>query len=144
MTAVKPAGLGWVHRILMLFVIINIIGDVGNVMFWWVNPDSRISLIPSIIGNAAGGNTALIAGTVTLLVVAVIYAVGLFGLMKRRLWAPLLIIAISVANRALALVLYQISVAFTFWLVWTIILVVVSYLDWRKMKAVSAAPAPAA
>lgn len=136
MTAVaKPVKLGFIHRLLIFAVLINIIGDIGNVIFWWVNPDSRgLSLNTGIIGAAAGNDAALIAGTVTLLVVAAIYAVGLFGLLKRKLWAPLLIIAISIANRALALVLYFISPAFAFWAVWTVILVVLAYLDLRKMK----------
>ena len=132
--ATKQPGLGLIHKLLMVFVIINIIGDIGNVTFWWANSSSRTSLNPSIIGNAAGPDAALIAGTVTLLVVAAVYAASLFGLMKKKLWAPLLVIAISVANRALAVVLYQISVAFAFWAVWTVILVVISYLDWRKLK----------
>jgi hypothetical protein len=55
--------------------------------------------------------------------------------MKRMVWAPLLVIAISIANRAIALGLYLISEAFIFFAVWTVILVVLAYLDWRKMKA---------
>lgn len=136
MASTKQAGLGWTYRLLMLFVAINIIGDIGNVIFWWINPDSRgLSLNTSIIGISAGPDAALIAGTVILLIVAAVYAVGLYGLNKKLQWAPLLIIAISIANRALALVLYLISPAFAFWAVWTIILVVLSYLVWRKMKA---------
>lgn len=34
MTA-KTAGLGLIHKLLMFFVVINIIGDIGNVAFWW-------------------------------------------------------------------------------------------------------------
>jgi hypothetical protein len=30
----KPASLGWIHRILILFVIINIIGDFANIAIW--------------------------------------------------------------------------------------------------------------
>jgi hypothetical protein len=132
----KPASLGTIHKILILFVAINIIGDIGNVAFWWASPDSRgASLNTGYIGVAAGIDNALIAGTITLLVVAVVYIAALYGLMKRLKWAPLLIIAISVANRALALVLYFISPAFAFWAIWTIILVALAYLDWRKIKA---------
>jgi len=120
----------------MLFVIINIIGDIGNVAFWWASPDSRaLSLNTGLIGTLAGADNALIAGTVILLVVSVVYIAGLYGLMKKLTWAPLLVIAISVTNRALALVLYAISFAFVFWAVWTVILVILSYLDWKKLKA---------
>jgi hypothetical protein len=131
----KAVNLGLIHKILIVFVSINIIGDVGNVAFWLASPDSRAaSLNTGYIGVTAGIENALIAGTIILLVVAVVYIVALFGLLRKRGWAPLLVIAISIANRTIALPLYFISLAFAFWAVWTVILVVVSYLDWKKLK----------
>ena len=131
----KPASLGIIHKVLIAFVSINIIGDIGNVAFWWANPASRVvSLNAGYIGANAGVSNALTAGTTILLVVSVVYIVALFGLLKQLLWAPKLIIAISVANRALALVLYFISPAFAFWAIWSIILIAVSYFDWHKMN----------
>ncbi len=134
MTA-KAVKLGKLHTILILFVAINIIGDIGNIAFWWANPSSRdASLNTGYIASVAGNDNALIAGTVILLVVSAVYAVALFGLLKKMTWAPLLVIAISIANRIIALPLYYISPAFAFWAVWTAILVVLSYLDWKKLK----------
>ena len=139
----KPASLGIIHKILIVFVAINIIGDIGNVAFWWVNPASRAaSLNTGYIGINAGFSNALTAGTIILLVVSVVYIVALFGLLKHKQWAPKLIIAISVVNRALALVLYFISPAFAFWAVWSIILIAVSYFDWRKMNMAEVPPPP--
>jgi len=130
----KAVNLGLIHKILIIFVTINIIGDIGNVAFWWVSPDSRAaSLNTGYIGVVAGIDNALVAGAIILLVVAAVYIVALFGLLKKMTWAPLLVIAISIANRVIALPLYFISPAFAFWAIWTVILVVVSYLDWRKM-----------
>ncbi len=127
--------LGWIHKILLVFVAVNIVGDVGNVVFWLASPDSRASsLNTGYIGAVAGVQNALIAGTIILLVVAAVYAIALFGLLKRDKWAPQLVIAISVINRALALILYLISPAFAFWAIWSIILIVISYFDWRKMN----------
>ncbi len=135
MTA-KAVKLGKLHTVLILFVAINIIGDVGNVAFWWANPSSRdASLNTGYIASVAGNGNALIAGTIILLVVSAVYAAALFGLLKKMAWAPLLIIIISVANRVIALPLYFISPAFAFWAVWTAILLAVSYLDWKKLKA---------
>jgi hypothetical protein len=59
---------------------------------------------------------------------------------------PMLIIAVSTVNRALALLIYYVSPAFTFWAVWTVILVVLAFLDYRKVSAapVSKAPDPSA
>ena len=136
----KPAGLGIIHKILIIFVIINIVGDIGNVALWWANSALRAaSLNTGYIGVAAGAGNALIAGTIVLLAVAAVYIAALFGLLKRMKWAPELIIAVSVANRALALVLYFISPAFAFWAVWSIILIALSYFDWRKMNTATAA-----
>ena len=134
--ATKSASLGMIHKVLMLFVAINIIGDIGNVVYWWASPDSRgLSLNTGYIGVAAGPDNALIIGSVILLAVAAVYIAALYGLMKRMLWAPLIVIAISIVNRAIALGLYLISEAFIFFAIWSAILVVVAYLDWRKMKA---------
>ena len=136
----KPVRLGIIHKIFMLFILINIIGDIGNVAFWWANSASRSSLNMGYIGAVvASKSDALITGTVILLVVAVIYIIALFGLLKKMKWAPQLIIAISVANRALSLVLYLLSPAFAFWAVWSIILIVLSYFDWSKMNTSTAA-----
>jgi len=123
----------------MLFILINIIGEIGNIAFWWANSASRAaSLNNSIIGVAAGIGNALIAGTIVLLVIAVVHIIALYGLMKQMKWAPKLIIIITVVNRALALILYFISPAFVFWAVWSIILIALAYFDWRKMNTAKA------
>jgi hypothetical protein len=98
MSTNKPASLRLIHKILLLFVATNVIGDIGNVMFWWAINSSRLSLTLSIIGNVSVADNALNTGTIVLFVVAVIYIVSLFGLIKKMLWAPRLVIAISVAN----------------------------------------------
>ena len=119
----------------MLFILINIIGEIGNVAFWWANSASRAaSLNNSIIGVASGIGNALIAGTIILLVIAAMHIIALNGLMKQMKWAPQLIIVITVVNRALALILYFISPAFVFWAVWSIILIALAYFDWSKMN----------
>ena len=124
----KAVNLGVIHKVLILFVIINIIGDIGNVIAWWAVPSMPgLSLYNSYIGTAVNNNpTTLIIGSV--------YAVSLSGLIKNIKWAPLLVIAISIVNRAIAVGLYLLSPAFAFWAVWTVILVVFAYHDLRKMK----------
>jgi hypothetical protein len=57
----KASGLGIFHKILILSVIMNVIGDVGNLAFWWTSPSSRAaSLNTGYIGTAAGVDNALI------------------------------------------------------------------------------------
>jgi hypothetical protein len=136
---IKPARLGIIHKILMLFVLINAIGDIGNVVFWWANSASRAaSLNTAYIGVTFGIANALIVGTIALLVVAVVYMIAFYGLMKQMKWAPQLIIVITVVNRALALILYFISPAFVFWAIWSITLIALAYFDWSKMNTTKA------
>jgi hypothetical protein len=136
---IKPARLSIIRKIFMLFVLVNIIGDIGNVAFWWANSASRAaSLNTGYLGVTAGIGNALIAGTIILLVVAAVYMIAFIGLMKRIKWAHQLIIIITVVNRALALILYFISPAFVYWAVWSIILIVLAYFDWSKMNSTEA------
>jgi hypothetical protein len=149
----KTNGKNLIHSLLMFFAIINIIGEVGNVIAWWAVPSMQISLVGGTIGDVAspgsslfdavGAQTALIIGSAILLAVAATYAVSLMGLVRKQKWPPLVVITISVVNRVLALVIFAISAAFTFWAVWTIILVVVSYLDYRKLGAAPTTPTTA-
>jgi hypothetical protein len=141
----KIPGKNRIHTVLVLFVLVNIIGDIGNVAFWHASPSFQLSIVPvagsevpsnggyiySLLGDAA---TTLAVGSTILTIVAVIYAVALFGLLKKKTWGALVVIGISVVNSVFAVFLYELSPAFAFWGVWTIILVVVAYLDYRKLK----------
>jgi hypothetical protein len=145
----KTKGKNPINSILIFFVIINIIGEIGNVIAWWAVPSMQISLVGgtindvtspgSILFSISGANGALYIGSAILLAVAAVYIASLFGLSKKLKWAPLLVIAVSVVNRLLALVVFAISAAYAFWAVWTFLLVVVAFLDYRKLS--TAAPA---
>lgn len=142
--ATELPNLGVIHKILMLFVAINIIGEVGNVIAWWVVPSMQISLNggelngvtspASFLSTAVGREGALIIGSVLLLVVAATYTYSLIGLRKKQPQTPLIIIGVSVVNRVIAVFVFALNEAFIFWAIWTVILVVVGYLDWSKMK----------
>jgi hypothetical protein len=133
MNSFKTGG-NWVNLLLILFVAINVVGDIGNIALWKAVPSSQTSLTGGWIASFAGAGNALAAGTIILAIVAVIYAASIPGLLKMQKWAPLLVIAISIANRALALLLYEFNKAFFVWFAWTIILLIVAFLDFRKMS----------
>jgi hypothetical protein len=137
----KSTGTSWIHKLLIFFVLINIIGDLGNVVFWWAIPDSRaLSLNTGYLGSAVGVEGALIAGSDILIVVAVVYIATLVGLFRKQQWGSLLVIAISIVNRVLAVFLYKISAAFAVWGIWTIILVIFAYLDHRNLATHPTSP----
>ena len=127
-------GRNWVNLLLILLVVINIVGDIGNIAFWGAVPSSRESLMGGWVASFVGVENALAAGTVILAVVAIIYVVSTLGLLKEQKWAPLLVIAISIANRALAVFLYAFNEAFFRWFAWTIILLIIAFLDFRRIS----------
>lgn len=81
----KTVNIGIIGKILMLFIVLNIVGEAGNVIYWWAIPDSTaLSLNDSLIGAAVGAQGALISGTVILLAVAATYAYALYGLIRKN------------------------------------------------------------
>jgi len=50
--------LGKLPKLLMAFILLNVIDEVGNIIAWLVVPDMRISLDPSILATSAGEITA--------------------------------------------------------------------------------------
>jgi hypothetical protein len=141
-TEMKPVGISRIHRLLVFFVVVNIIGELGTIAFWYGSPSSQVSLLPSILGTSINNNTVTLAiGSALTALVAIVYIFSLLGLTKKQKWGPLMVIAISIVNRALAVVIYEISIAFVFWLVWTVILLVFAYLDFRQVTEHSSTPA---
>jgi hypothetical protein len=131
----KASRSGIVNKILIVFVALNIVGDVGNILLWWSSNSSQKSLWDGYLSqNVIGASNAFTVGAVVLAVVSIIYVASLVGLLKKMKWAPLLVIVISVVNRALGAVLYPINSSMVLWAVWTVILVTVAAIDWRKMN----------
>ena len=142
----QTSGKNRINTLLVLFVLINILGDLGNVVMWHANPDSQLSIVPrttnGVITNGGyiysltnDAGTTLAVGSTILTTVAVVYAVALFGLLRKQKWGALAVIGISVVNRVFAVFLYEMNAAFALWGVWTVILVAVAHLDWRKLSA---------
>ncbi len=63
---------------------------------------------------------------------ATVYAISAFGLFKKSKWAPPLIIGISVVDRALALLIFQLNLGFLIWSVWKIVMISLAVYLLRK------------
>jgi hypothetical protein len=131
----KRAGLGIVHVVLIVLILLNIVGDISNIVFWLTVAGAQTSLWGGLIASTLGPIDTLITGTAVLAVIIVLFAVAMSGLLQKKTWAPPLVIAISVANRIIAFVLYNINSVSILWVPWTIVLVILAYVDWRRMKA---------
>jgi hypothetical protein len=102
--ASKPNYASVITKILIVLVILNIAGDVIAAAFFLSDPSlGELSVYGGLIASFAGQNGAVMITSAFLLGYALVYAVSVFGLLSKLKWAPPLVIAVSVVNRALAL-----------------------------------------
>ena len=78
------------HKILARLVAANIVFDIIAIAFWTAFPATQWSIYR--LGFSIVGTEAALAAT--------LFALTLFGLIKRKRWAPFLAIAITVTQRA--------------------------------------------
>ena len=123
-----------ITKILLILIILNIAGDViAAVFFLWDPSLGELSVYGGLIASFAGKNGAVMITIAILLGYAVVYAVSVFGLLRKLKWAPILVIAVSVLNRALALgVIFEPNVAWLIWSAWKLVIVAFAFYLWRK------------
>jgi hypothetical protein len=133
----KASKLGYVNlitKILLILTILNIAGNILNVVIWLRTPSMRdISLNGGLIASFVGNDGALVISSAIILFYATAYAIAAFGLFSKSKWAPLLIIAVSIVDRALALVIFQLNSAFLVWSAWKIVMISLAFYLSRKM-----------
>ena len=130
----KPNYASLITKILIVLVILNIAGDVLAAAFFLSDPSlGELSVYGGLIASFAGQNGAVMITSAILLGYAVVYAVSVFGLLSKLKWAPPLVIAVSVVNRALALgVIFEPNVAWLIWSAWKLVIIALAFYLWRK------------
>jgi hypothetical protein len=130
----KPNHTILITKILIVLVILNIAGDVlASAFFLWDPSLGELSVYGGLITNFAGQNGAVMITSAILLGYAVVYAVSVFGLLRKLKWAPPLVIAVSVVNRVLALgVIFEPNVAWIIWSAWKLVIIALAFYLWRK------------
>ena len=115
------------HKILLVLTIITIIGEVLSIFLWIVNP--RIPLGQARFSLAVDYRIA-VADSV---VFAVLNLVSLGWIIRRNKIGPIFLIAISIINRLISEPIFIGGIHGVF-LLWTVILVIFAYLDYRKLS----------
>jgi hypothetical protein len=132
----KASKLGYadlITKILLILTILNIAGNISNVVIWLMDPSMRdISLNGGLIASFVGNDGALVISSAIILFYATAYAIAAFGLFSKSKWAPLLIIDVSIVDRALALVIFQLNSAFLIWSAWKIVMISLAFYLLRK------------
>jgi hypothetical protein len=123
-----------ITKSLLILIILNIAGDVIAAAFFLWDPSlGELSVYGGLIAGFAGKNGAVTITIAILLGYAVVYAVSVFGLLRKLKWAPILVIAVSVLNRALALgVIFEPNVAWVIWSAWKLAIIALGIYLWRK------------
>jgi len=124
-----------ITKILLILIILNIAGDVFSA-YWFLSTPSlgELSLFSGLIASFAGQNIALVIVNAVLLTYASVYAIAAYGLFRKTNWAPLLIIAVSIVNRALALIIFVPNHQWLIWTAWQIMIISLAFILWRKTK----------
>jgi len=107
------------HKVLTLLVASNIFLDIIAIVIWALVPSTQWSIYElgfAIVGTEAG-------------MAAAMYAFVLFGLIKKKNWAPLLAIAVTVTQRIFATYVFFPSKALLVTLMWSILIIYFAYAD---------------
>ena len=131
--ASKIAQADLITKILLFMTLLNVVGDILSSVALLVSPSLReLSLNGGMIASLVGKYGALITVTASLLAYAIVYAIAAFGLQRKSMWAPPLIIAISIVDRALAFFIFQLNSAFIIWSAWKIVMIASAFHLFRK------------
>jgi hypothetical protein len=105
------------HNILIHLIASNIILDIIALAIWGALPSTQWSIYR--LGFSIVGPEAALAAS--------LFALTLFGLIKRQKWAPVLAIAITATQRVFATYVFFPSPAIAVTLIWSLIIIYFSY-----------------
>ena len=109
------------HKLLTAFVAANIVLDIIAIAIWAGAPATQWSIYQ--LGFSIVGAEAAVA--------AALYAVTLFGLLKKKKWAPYLALIVTVNQRVFATYVFFPSTAIGVTLIWSLIII---YFAYRTIK----------
>lgn len=110
------------HKILLILIALTIIGEALSIILWSTGlPEFSDTILDVQLGilNAA--------------IFIPLNIIALFGILKRKKWAPLYFIAISIVNRLFSQLLFDGGIHMIF-VTWTFILVVFAYNEYRGLS----------
>ncbi len=113
------------HKILTLLVTANIVLDITAIAIWTVLPANTWNGMYRLDSLIAGSEAALAAA---------FFAVTLFGLKRKKKWAPFLAIAVTVTQRIFAVYVFFPSIAIPIPLIWSLAIIYFAIKDIRVSK----------
>ncbi len=114
------------HKILVILTAITVIAEVGSIVLWTVNP--KIPLGQARVTLAVDYRVAVADAAVFAILNLAAYVL----IFRRRKMGPIFLIVSSIINRIISFELF-IGGAHLVFITWTALLVIFSYLDYRKL-----------
>jgi hypothetical protein len=114
------------HKTLILLITANIVLDMTAIAIW--------AALPANTWNGMYRLNSLIASAEAALA-AVFFAVTLFGLKRKKRWAPILAIAITVTQRVFAVYVFFPSIAIPIPLIWSLVIIYFAFKDIRSSSS---------
>jgi len=115
------------HKILLVLTAITIIGQVASIIFWTANPTIPLGQARSVL--AVDYRIAVASAAVF----AALNLVALVWIRRRNTNGHLLLIAISIINRLISYTFF-IGGDHLLFISWTVLLIIVACLDYRKLS----------
>lgn len=109
------------HKVLTRLVAANVVLDIGAAVIWVAFPATGWSVYR--LGSLIAAAEASLA--------VVLFSLILFGLIKRKSWAPFLAIAITIAQRVFATYIFFPSPALGITLIWSLMIIYFAYKEIR-------------
>ena len=110
------------HKILTRLITANIVLDIVAIAIW--------AALPANTWNGMYRLDSLIAGSEAALA-AVFFGVTLFGLKRRKKWAPILAIILTITQRVFAVYVFFPSIAIPIPLIWSLVIIYFAFKDLR-------------
>jgi len=113
------------HKTLTRLIAANIILDITAIAIWAALPANTWNGMYRLDSFVAGLEAALAAA---------FFAVTLFGLKRRKKWAPILAIALTVTQRVFAVYVFFPSIAIPIPLIWSVVIIYFALKDIKASK----------
>jgi len=107
------------HKILTIFVALNIVLDIFAIAVWAAFPETQWSIYQ--LGFTIVGAEAALA--------AALFTLTFFGLIKKKKWAPYLAIALTIIQRSFATYVFFPSTAIAVTSIWSLLIIYFAYRD---------------
>jgi hypothetical protein len=114
------------HKTLMILITANIVLDITAIAIWATLPANIWNGMYRLDSLIAGSEAALAAG---------FFGVTLFGLKRRKKWAPILAIVITLTQRVFAFYVFFPSIAIPIPMIWSLVIIYYALKD-RKTSQI--------